>query len=67
MVQVFFLGAKAAANVGSLSIQSPESDFVVLVDGKKALPFQPFNYRLDSRQIFPCIAEENVVLHRDSS
>jgi hypothetical protein len=37
MVQVFFLGSKPAVSVGSLSIASPEADFVVLVDGRKVI------------------------------
>lgn len=57
MVQVFFLGAKAPANVGSLSIETNESDFVVLVDGKKVFyqrkgpPYAVSNITAGARQV----------------
>jgi hypothetical protein len=57
MVQVFFFGAKAPANVGSLSIQTNESDFVVLVDGKKVFyqrkgpPYAVYNITAGARQV----------------
>jgi tetratricopeptide (TPR) repeat protein len=57
MVQVFFLGSKPAVNVGSLSIQSPEPDFVVLVDGKKVFyqrkgpPYLAYNITAGVRQV----------------
>jgi tetratricopeptide (TPR) repeat protein len=39
MVQIFFLGSKPAVNLGNLNIESPEADFVVLIDGRK-FPYQ---------------------------
>jgi serine/threonine-protein kinase len=35
MVQVFLLGSKPVVSVGSLNIESPEPDFVVLIDGRR--------------------------------
>jgi PEGA domain len=57
MVQVFFLGAKAPANVGGLSIQTNESDFVALIDGKKVFyqrkgpPYAVYNITAGTRQV----------------
>jgi hypothetical protein len=57
MVQVFFLGAKAPPNIGTLSIQTNESDFVVQVDGRKVFyqrkgpPYAVYNITAGTRQV----------------
>jgi serine/threonine-protein kinase len=56
-VQLFLLGSKPPVNVGGLSIQSSEPDFVVLVDGRKVIyqrkgpPYAVYNIAAGTRQV----------------
>jgi serine/threonine-protein kinase len=57
MVQTFLLASRPSANAGSIAVDSPESEFVVLIDGKrfsynrKGPPYAIYNIPAGTHQV----------------